>query len=89
MSEVKIAPVLIESTRKSHPELIKNTEYLQGDKGFDSSSFICTLWDNYTIELLAKLSFFKKLLLGRKVKLLLYNVLTFLKVLANFKPYEF
>ena len=41
------------------------------------------------IELLAKLSFFKKLLLGRKVKLLLYNVLTFLKVLANFKPYEF
>ena len=50
MSEVKIAPVLIESTRKSHPELIKNTEYLQGDKGFDSSSFICTLWDNYTIK---------------------------------------
>jgi len=50
MSEVKIAPVLIESTRNSHPELIESTKYLSGDRGFDSSSFVCTLWDNYNIK---------------------------------------
>ncbi len=50
MSEVKIAPVLIESTRRSHPELIEGTEYLAEDRGLDSSSFVCTLWDDYNIK---------------------------------------
>jgi len=50
MSEVKIAPILIEGTRRRHPKLIENTEYLQGDRGYDSSSFICTLWEDYNIK---------------------------------------
>jgi len=49
-SEVKIAPVLIKSTAANHPELIKRAEYLTGDRGFDSSSFISELWDTYRIK---------------------------------------
>lgn len=50
ISEIKVAPILLESTRRRHPELIENTEYLQGDRGFDSSSFISMLWDEYSIK---------------------------------------
>ncbi len=49
-SEVKIAPVLIKSTQDIHPKLIKRAEYLTGDRGFDSSSFISELWDTYRIK---------------------------------------
>jgi len=50
MSEIKIAPVLIESTDRSHPELIEGTEYLSGDRGYDTNSIVSTLWDDYSIK---------------------------------------
>jgi len=50
MSEIKIAPVLIESTYRRHPELIKGTEYLSGDRGYDTTHIVSTLWDDYGIK---------------------------------------
>ena len=50
MSEIKIAPVLIESTRKCHPKLIAGTQYLSGDRGYDTTNIVSRLWDNYSIK---------------------------------------
>jgi len=41
---------MIERLKEHHPELLEQTEYLTGDKGYDSAKNNGVLWDNYGIK---------------------------------------
>lgn len=46
-SEFKIAPQLIEKIEREHPELLERCQFMMGDRGYDDSKIIKSLWDEY------------------------------------------
>jgi hypothetical protein len=49
-SEMKVAKDLLEKEAENQGELLKRCEYHMGDRGYDDSSYIKTLWDDYKIK---------------------------------------
>ena len=49
VNEIERAPALVEGLRACHPELIAACEALVADKAYDSTEFLCGLWDDETL----------------------------------------
>lgn len=49
-ADVKEGHCLVEKTSEIHPDLLATTETLSGDKGYDDTKLITTLWDEHEIK---------------------------------------
>ena len=50
ISEKKVAKDLLEKEAKNQGELLKRCEYYMGDRGYDDTSYIKALWEDYKIK---------------------------------------
>lgn len=50
VSDVTQAPVLLEGLKERQPEILKRCEVFLGDKGYDDTNLITSLWDEYRIK---------------------------------------
>jgi hypothetical protein len=50
VSDISAAKALLAKTAEGHPELLKDTQKLLGDKAYDDTALISELWDDYEIK---------------------------------------
>lgn len=50
VSDITRAPVLLEGLKERQPEIIKRCEVFLGDRGYDDTKLITSLWDEYRIK---------------------------------------